>query len=516
MFGGGIVIKNKLIIASILLVLIMITLNTASAEDPTNTIYIDNQTNNQIQEIIDTAENGSTIIFNSNQYTNLNLIINHSINIKNNQSTIYSNTSQPVFTIINTNNVTIENFNINSTSDAIFAQNSRNIGIYNNNISSKSTGINLNRILYANIIHNTLTKNNNSAITITQSYNIQISNNTITDTTKDGIILQGSNNNINITNNQLLRNGIYTNYAINLISTNNLDKQNNIYIYNNNITDNGNGINVNVATNKLNITENAIVRGAKGVNLDQGYRKTDTALYIDYNAFVQGSDLCIDARGSIYEQVGGIRVGYNWFNRNNNNGFICPKVSAGILQSNIRQIGDNTYQVYFTADGNEVNTLANFNLRVKVNGKIGYSSITNGQGTFTIPGDVGSSSNVIIGDNEDLTVTVKQYNKPSPKPNNNNPSDNSGNSSTSGSGSGGSVSPSTTNGQVSSQTGSVSSSSVSASSSSSSAESTSEVVKTLTYDEDSFRVIGIPGLLILILLAILIYYNEDIKKAIKK
>ena len=498
----------------------MITINTANAEDSTNTIYIENQTNNQIQEIINNVPDGSTIIFQENQYKNINLIINHSINLQNNQSTIYSNLQKPVFTIINTNNVTIENFNIMSTSDAILTENTRNINIYNNTISTNSTGINLNRILNANIINNILTHNNNSAITIKQSNNIQIANNTIINTTKDGIILQGTLNNINITNNKLIQNGINLYYAIDLISTNANDKQNNIYIYNNNLTDNGNGINVNVATNNLNITENAIVRGAKGVNIDQGYINTNTSLYIDYNAFVQGTDLCIDARGSIYEQIGGIVVGFNWFNRNSNNGFICPRVKAGILQSNIRQISDNTYQVYFTENGAEVNTLANFNLKVKVNGQIGYTSISNGQGTFTVPGDIGSSASVVIGDNDALTVTIQEYKPVNQQPNKNNtPTDNSQNTSgsNSGSGSGGDVSPSNTNNQ-NIQSNNPSSASAATSSSSSSQESTtqSEITKTLTLDEDSFRVIGIPGLLILILLAILIYYNEDIRKAIKK
>ena len=115
----------------------MITINTTNAENPTNTIYIENQTNNQIQEIINNAPDGSTIIFQENQYNNLNLIINHSINLKNNQSTIQSNTQQPIFTITNTNNITIQNFNLISTSDAILAENTRNLNITNNKITTK-------------------------------------------------------------------------------------------------------------------------------------------------------------------------------------------------------------------------------------------------------------------------------------------------------------------------------------------------------------------------------------------
>ena len=286
----------------------------------------------------------------------MNLTINHPVNIQTNKTTINSNLLQPVFTIINTTDVSISGFNINSINDAILGINSKQLNIYNNIISTKANGINLNQIWYANIINNIILNNINSGIRIKQSNYIKIDNNKINNTKQDGIIIEGTVNYINITNNQITNNGLYSYYGINLISTNRLDKQNNIYIYNNNLTNNGNGINVNVSTKNLNITENSIVRGAKGINLDQGYRKTENALYVDYNAFIQGTDLCIDARGSIYEEVGGITLGYNWFNRNSNNGFICPKVKAGILQSNIRQIGQNTYQVYFTENGNEINS----------------------------------------------------------------------------------------------------------------------------------------------------------------
>ena len=470
---------------------------------------------------MDNAEDNSTVIFTSSEYENLNLIINHSLNLQSNNSIIKSNLTEPVFKIINTNNVSIGNFIINSKGTSIHCENSNNIVIKDTTITSDNNAILFNGVSNGQIINNNLLNNKNSGLLIIRSNRISISNNTIENSVNDGIILQGSVTNTNITYNQLLHNGIYTNYAINLISQNPNDRQSNIFIAYNNISDNGNGINVNITTNKLNITENAIVRGAKGVNLDQGYYKSDTSLYIDYNAFVQGSDLCIDARGSKYEEVGGIVVGYNWFNRNSNNGFICPKVIAGILQSNIRQIGENTYQVYFTEDGKEINTLADFNLRIKIDGKIGYSSVTNGLATFTVPGEVGSESDVVLGADETIKLKVNQYTKPvTPNKNSNTQREIIGNGSGSSSGdySQGSVSEANGNPNPTSasSSSSVASSASSTSPSDANSDGSSQVIKTLTYDEDSFRVIGIPGLLFLIIFAILVYYNEDIRKALKR
>lgn len=539
--------------SNVLNIPITVNITNQSSYDTTNHSF-----NEIVQNILDSSPSGSTFLFNGNNYTGLNLVINKPSNIISYYNTVINSSSNmPVFTLTeNATNTNITGFTIISNGDGIFVNganytsiikniiftngngiygiNSHNLIIKNNTIRNNTNGIYLNRIYNSSIEKNIIDFNKINGLYLNNAENINVLNNEFY-LNNEGCNVGENVNFLNIMNNIFSKNGGEVKYGLVLNSASNMNIKNNTFI------DNGNGLNVNASTKNLKISGNSFTGGHTGVNLDQGYRKVSGGLTLEYNAFQKGSGLCIEARNSIYEEVGGIVVGANWFGGNNVNiGFICPKVKAGFILASFSQSGTNTVKVTYLYNGKVASNLASFVATIFINGKGQQMSVNQGSGTFTVNG-IGTANFNLGGDVTDYIINVTEW-KNSNNPSNSS-SNNNGNSSVinSGSGSKGGSTSSGTSGSSSSsgsstgsvsltgnsisniETGSSSSSSSSSSlptsssskSSSSSSASNSQITKTLTYDEDSFRVLGVPGLLLLIVVAICLYYNENILRFIK-
>lgn len=195
--------------------------------------------NEDIQSILDNADENSTIEFLGSKYTDLHLTINKSLNIMGSNVLISSSLNNPVFTLCssasgtkisgfnivssgssaiyldNVSDVVLSDINIQSSGDGIDIMNSNNIDIIGNDVKSSKIGINLYNSEGINII-----KNNISGINKTKGI--------------DGIKLDGCKG---IKSTIKFNNISYFNRGIN-----SLDDVNNIVINSNRITYCDNGV----------------------------------------------------------------------------------------------------------------------------------------------------------------------------------------------------------------------------------------------------------------------------------
>ncbi len=282
-------IMKKYAFIILLLLLMLISCQTASAEDVNSTaneIFVNN--GSSIQNAIDNASSGDTIIVNSGSYQE-NIIINKTLNLKANGTVTLniSNINKPGFYINNLgNNTRIEGFRIigATSSSGIYLNGVSNCTIYNNNISGNLFGIYLENSYNNQILDNTISSNIGYGIYSTSSVNCLISGNTVSNNRAAGINLNSDNTTIN--QNNITQNGkqtpsywhgggIWHNGNNTTINQNNITQNSgtglttigsNTIIQNNNLQNNtGYGIDTNGQNNTL--TQNQITQnGACGLN----------------------------------------------------------------------------------------------------------------------------------------------------------------------------------------------------------------------------------------------------------
>ncbi|BDZ67493.1 PQQ-binding-like beta-propeller repeat protein [Methanobacterium ferruginis] len=382
--------------------------------------YTTGSLNDQIQSILDNATQGSNIVFLGQSYENLQLTINKCLNILSNVGTKIS-TSNPFavflisgtqasgttisgFTIINTgtgsgivinntNNVTISNSQISSTSgtavlingsinttirsssihDSVTGVNvvdSEGTQINKNNIYNNEDGINIENSENSSTNENQITGNSNTGISVSESNKTTINGNTIknngnTSTNGSGIYLENSTDS-NIVDNQINENfyGLTVNNITNATIKNNtfLNNDRDGILLNGNVTytnilgntlqENDNGIQINCVNEHLTIKSNLITDSqykvssrrmyhGSGIFLGEDYKASSTFL-LEHNVIRNNANM--DFRSC--QAAGTYIPGSNWYGSGCKQVTYDPQMTMALLRT-----GENAFSVVFY-DGN--------------------------------------------------------------------------------------------------------------------------------------------------------------------
>ena len=486
----------------------------------------------------------------------------------------------PVFTILYGGSGTnISGFTTDLVGSFVDASDVSGITISKNKISTKRNAIVLNEV-YDSIIKDNVFLKFDTAIDISNSGGVSISKNNITPKNSDntGIKIKNivSKKGISILDNNIIGfdfrktcTGIFfAQGASNVYLKGNFIKNwytaidmpysvNNVSMYNNTISNNGDGIIINGWINNFTFKKNLVLNnGRVGILFDDNFKGTKGNLDLENNYFSYNGVLDLQNKG---DQA--VSIGKNFAARK------CYRVGMKYtFRIKSRQSGGKYYFSVVDKYGNAISDLPNFSAKLTVNGKTytvtfidGKAFINGGSGAN---GNGGSGGFLDIGEDNRNLNQWGQFEKISsdemsyyeeifnqlagiiPKDVDIDDSDedseadeynNESGSSKSGSGSGdsglskGSNSISM-NGGLAGSSGAASDAAVSGSPSSSHSSSPSDTsssgpsasvedassIKTLSVDDETFRVVGVGGLLLLIILVIGLYYREDILEMIKE
>lgn len=236
-----------------------------------HSIIINDEINNQIKN----AKDDDIIEFKGSTYNNLNISINKKVKIiSSNQTKIIGSSLGSAFNIQNTKDVSINGFIIQNYETGITITNSSNINLTNNIINLvKNTGILVYDSNNINISNTTIDKNNNG-ISIKNSNNTLIKNIKISKSNGNGIELINSKNSF-ITNSKIEFSGLAQEISI-TSSRDNMSgfyskNSMNVKISNSNLIYNVNGIGISNSSN-ISFINNTILHNTYfGVLFEGGY-----------------------------------------------------------------------------------------------------------------------------------------------------------------------------------------------------------------------------------------------------
>jgi len=230
-----------------------------------------------IQELIDSANPGDTLLFEGTYYKGISLVINKPLNIVSKSGTLFEGVGNPVFSILSGGSGTnISGFTFNSPGNGINITNGKNIHIFNNTFYSTVCAVYIKNGENILIDNNSFYGNNYGVFVDGSSKDLKIHNNIFMNPTKYGIWIDSD--------------------AINLIITKNL---------------------IQGGTN------------AHGIGFGINYLATDDRLDISYNAIFV-ADRPID--GSMTSLPNLIKVGPNWLGEVSH---FCPKTSIDQIKAEI-------------------------------------------------------------------------------------------------------------------------------------------------------------------------------------
>ncbi|MEL7670383.1 right-handed parallel beta-helix repeat-containing protein [Methanobacterium sp.] len=318
------------------------------------------QTNENIQNIINNANPGDTILFTGSQYTHIHLSINKPLNIVSSTGTqLYA---CPMEAPQGSDNLTA--FSINSAAAGT------NISGFKINNNNQGYGININGTSNVNILNNTIVCRDGTGVNVFGSSNITVKNNTLTQSLSgikisnssltsilNNLITANAENGIlfgeNVSNTVINYNNITLNLnsGINLLeSCNNVTIKNNAISLNNKTADTGYGIYINSTISGLNITGNFIYEnGYLGICDDIGVNElTETTQNIENN-YITGHTFRDVVR---YVEVDGNIVRKEvWLKENCFGGLkrLCPSahILGDVIMGNISQSSPGIFSVSF-------------------------------------------------------------------------------------------------------------------------------------------------------------------------
>ena len=520
--------------------------------------------NTIIQGIIDNATAGSTIQFTGSSYENLALRISKPLNIISKSGTVISSKfNVPVFTILSGGSGTnISGFTVNLVGSFVDAKDVSRITISKNKISTKRNGIVLNDV-YDSVIKDNVFSRFDTAIDISHSGGISISKNNISPENSDntGIKIKSidSKKGISILDNNIIGfdsrkscTGIYFGKdAANVYLKGNTIRKwytaiempysvNNVTMYNNTISNNGDGIIINGWINNFSFKKNVVENNARvGMLFDDNFKGTKGNLDVENNYFSYNGVLDLQDKG---DQA--VSIGKNFAARK------CYRVGMKYtFKIRSRQSGGKYYFSVVDKYGNAISGLPNFSAKMTVNGKSYTVTFIDGKAYINgvSGGKGGSGSYLDIGEDNRNLNSWGQYEKIDADEMSyyeeifnqlagivsqgdaddfdEGEYDNESGSSSSGRGSGDSgissgSSSVSMNGDLSGSSGTASASVSGAPSTSAASSPTSPEdavsMKTLSVDDETFRVIGVGGLVLLIILVIGLYYREDIREMVRE
>jgi parallel beta-helix repeat protein len=250
--------KKKTYIALLLLFLLnLLTAQNIQLHASNSEIIVEE--GKKIQEAIDAAKPGDTIIVKQGVFFE-HLIINKSLKLigEGYEGTVINGEGKGVaISITNTENVVIKGFRIENSALGILVENSWNVTIANNNLTLNSRGILLEEVNSSSMQGNVVKRNEYTAVTLEKSNNNEIRGNKIVHNTPYGIYLYDSQGNLVVENYVAYQcQGIRLENSSNNIITKNFLEKNSPY-----------AISV-INSYKNNITENSIINNNFGIFLE--------------------------------------------------------------------------------------------------------------------------------------------------------------------------------------------------------------------------------------------------------
>lgn len=425
--------------------------------------------NDNIQVLFDSANDGDTFEFTDSEYNDISLVVDKALNIisKNNSiikvsnqvsekagsmridktfgfyftsnaggsvlsgMTIIADNCDNAIIVDDADNVTISNNTIIGGNVAILVKNSDGLTLSSNDISQANVdGVQLKDVKNAVISENNIYKNGRSGIETSNIYDCQILNNTIHHNSFNGISMydKSSGNLIkyNIVHNNT--NGIYVNSE----STNDV-------IFANTLSYNRCDPNFELGAYE---SGNGLLFGDKF-----RFREDSTKLLVKNNALIHNEQF--QAKNNPENPV--FKLDQNWFDSDDGeHTFICPMLLAKILRLDTITIKNGIGLQVKDPDGNPITDMGTFDVPVEVNGnKYVVKVENNGVGELQIE-DLEPNTEVdveiILGDVQKQVIQKKatsgpeKYTKPTDSTNNNDYSEsedvNSGTNPDSGTGNG--------------------------------------------------------------------------------
>lgn len=527
--------------------------NSIHVRDVDTTFVYEGMSNDEIQEIINNANQGALIEFVGSSYDNIALVIDKELTLVSNVGTVLNgNPSSSVIKISSqAKNVKISGFNISGALKGIEVENVVGpVEISGNAFTNNGIGVSMNNVENIDVLNNNFNCCD-VAISFEESSDVLIKGNIIFKSTDDGIFSK-NNNNVEISENNFTNNGFNGNeergYAIHLAGS-----CENMKIVDNYMFNNTNAIYVDAAFENLDISRNSIQYSLwYGIRLGENYRKDSAGndFSLSDNSILNSGTFNIVARDTIYydRDTAVSFSGYNWVGSTSSsfNG-VCPKVSVNMYGDSVVVDGDGNAYYVVGINGQAQSNLPSFIMTVIDNeGTYSVITVSNGRVQLSMDPNVQGIS-IRTPDGKTQYIENSNYDpnwtpEPTPNPDSgDNPSDVSGNGTASGGSAnqGGSTSVSvsgegtlsgvvgaisgtiaaastTTQQQDSSSESSVAPSNSAESDTSSSSASSRSVAKTVTVDDEVVRIAGIGVIILIIVLIIAAYYRNDIRDMMNK
>ena len=428
--------------------------------DKSNIVFMDNDIpNDEIQQRLNNAAEGCYVEFLGQNYSDVSLSINKSLNIFSNGNTVLNGKSgNPVFKI-NADYVNISNLTVNADSGSGIIVSGNNVRVENNIIAnildqSKQDEYDSGRITMpgfgVHVLNSNDVKilNNNissffSAVYAENANNLEISENILTKSNY-GITYGADVANTQILNNLITANiGLYVmdvpegplGYGIFLNNS-----AVNVTIQHNNISDNYMGISIdsNFSTGIV-ITGNLISDNAlEGIRFNAGYDLakdavepvvTDNAIYRN----AKGPSLMILGEmsanpagiygGGLTNESLRLKIGPNWYGRNvlvtwdNDTGIVgygtmCPRINTtAIAFSEIVCVAPGSYSITFYKNGVKASNLPTFTMYATLNNDVEkIFDVVNGVGNVTFDSkDFSIDANILAISSGSLKDTTRYF-----------------------------------------------------------------------------------------------------------
>lgn len=392
----------------------------------------DNLPNDEIQNILNHASNGSDIEFLGDRYSDISLNINKALNIYSSNATdLIAKAKGPVFRITG-DNVNITGFSIKGNSgDAIVIDSANNVNIENNIISNVLDSSKLAQYAAGTV------NMPGYGISVTKAANVKLSKNNVK--SFESAIFAQESSNIVIGNNTLKENNYGIKYGFGVANTeianNTIFNQTGLYIMTVPEGPSGYGIFLNNSAVNVTINHNHIYANHLGISLDANYstgivitQNTITDNVLEGMRFNAGYDLAENAvaphvtDNAIYRNARGpsmmilgelsanpfgiygggltdpsqkLQLEANWYGTNNlvtwdndtgvvGYGTMCPRINTTNIEFNMTFNSPGNYSIIFYKNGVFDSNLPVFDMYATLNNAVEVNfNVVDGVGTFT-------------------------------------------------------------------------------------------------------------------------------------
>ncbi|WP_405290309.1 right-handed parallel beta-helix repeat-containing protein [Methanobrevibacter sp.] len=382
-------------------------INNINLTSQSNSYKVTNElSNDDIQALLDDANDGDVIEFTSKEYKNISLVIDKKLNI-------VSNANSKIY-VSDSGNNNAQNFPIDKTFGFYFTSNSGGSLLSGITIISKLNdyGVIVESSDNTTIKNNVVTGGNIAGILVKNSDYINVSFNSISKSNGDGLQLKDigfstiKNNTIsyngrsgietsNINNNSIVYNDIHHNVLNGITlqdsSYGNVIKYNTAY-------ENLNGILINSTSRYDVINANSFTSNRKnpsisetggvyetgnGVLFGSGFKtskeNTPGRLEVKYNVLAHNE--MYQAKNNPDLPV--FKLGDNWFDStDDSNTFVCPMLLAGIMKMGTISVKNGIGLQMYDTKGEAVKEFGTFDTKVNVDGNQYTAKFVNGKATI--------------------------------------------------------------------------------------------------------------------------------------